>query len=128
MTLSRWKTCGVVLAPLVTLFSTQLATRPSKPWRTIALDHLLTSRAQAGVAVTTIETEARADIGLTKLSSEIRIADTPWSALVFKLATSLVAIVIVAGSLCLFSTLVALQLPAFCTETLVREVVFVQWH
>ena len=128
MTLSRWKTCGVVLAPLVTLFSTQLATRPSKPWRTITLDHLLTSRAQAGVAVTTIETEARADIGLTKLSGEIRIADTPWSALVFKLATSLVAIVIVAGSLHLFSTLVALQLPAFCTETLVCEVVFVQWH
>ena len=128
MTLSRWKTCGVVLAPLVTLFSTQLATRPSKPWRTVTLDHLLTSRAQAGVAVTTIETEARADIGLTKLSGEIRIANTPWSALVFKLTTSLVAVVIVAGSLCLFSTLFALQLPAFCTETLVREVVFVQWH
>ena len=125
MTLSGWKTCGIVLAPLVTLFSTQIATRPSKPWRTVTLDHLLTSRAQAGVAVTTVETEARADIGLTKLSGEIRITDTPWSALVFKLATSFVAVVIVAGSLRLFSTLVALQLPAFCTETLVREVVFV---
>ena len=73
MTFSGWETCGVVLAPLVTFFSTQLATRPSKPWRTVTLDHLLTSRAQAGVAVTTIETEARADIGLTKLSGEIRI-------------------------------------------------------
>ena len=125
MTLSGWETCGVVLASLFTFFSTQLATRPSKPWRTVTLDHLLTSRAQAGVAVTTIETEARADIGLTKLSGEIRIADTPWSALVFKLTTSLVAVVTVAGSLCLFSTLVALQLPAFCTETLVREVVFI---
>ena len=125
MTLSGWKTCGVVLASLVTFFSTQLTTRPSKPWRTVTLDHLLTSRAQAGVAVTTIETEARADIGLTKLSGEIRIADTPWSALVFKLTTSLVAVVTVAGSLCLFPALFALQLPAFCTETLVCEVVFI---
>ena len=130
MTLSGWKTCGVVLASLLTFFSTQLATRPSKPWRTVTLDHLLTSRAQAGVTVTTIETEARADIGLTKLSCEIWIADTSWLAPIFKLASTLVAVerLTVTGGPRLFPALATLQQPAFCAQALVGQIVLILWN
>ena len=130
LTLARRKAGGVVLAPLVALLPPHLATRSSETWRAVTGDHLLASRTQAGVTMTTIEAVAGADVGLAKLSSEIWIADTAWLASVFKLATTLVAVerLTITGGPCLFSALAALQQPAFCAQALVGQIVLVLWN
>ena len=130
LTLARRKAGGVVLAPLVALLPSHLAARSSETWRAVAGDHLLASRAQAWVAMTTIEAVAGADIGLAKLSCEIWIADTSWLASVFKLATTLVAVerLAITGGPRLFPALAALQQPTFCTQALVGQIVLILWN
>ena len=127
MTFTRRKAGGIVLAPLVALLSSHLAARPSETWRAVTGDHLMSSRAQAWVAMTTIEAIARADIGLTKLSCEIWIADTSWLAPIFKLASTLVAVerLTVTGGPRLLPALATLQQPAFCAQALVGQIVLI---
>ena len=130
LTLPRWKAGGVVLAPLVTLLSSHLAAKSSETWRAVTGDHLLASRAQAWVAMTTVKAVARADIGLAKLSCKIWIADTPWLAPIFKLAPTLVAVecMTITGNPCLFPALASLQQPTFCAQALVGEIVLILWN
>ena len=130
LTLARRKAGGVVLAPLVALLPSHLAARPSETWRAVTGDHLLASRAQAWVAMATIEAVARADIGLTKLSCEIWIADTSWLAPIFKLTSTLVAVerLTVTGGPRLLPALATLQQPAFCAQALVGQIVLILWN
>ena len=80
--------------------------------------------------MTTVEAEARADVSLAELSSEIRITNTPRLTPIFKLTTTLMTVegLSVTGSSRLFPALAPLQQPTLSAQTLVGQVVLILWN